>query len=72
MLTVLSLIDDNSSINVTKTQKESKFIIISNIFLLKITASCKVVDANISLMMMMLLGEAVLRMSWIRINPDYA
>ena len=62
MLTVFSLKDANSSRKVTQTPRRSIASIFAMTFLLRNTASCRVVEEKISFMMTMLLGVA-----WARI-----
>ena len=63
MLTVCSPKEANSSMNVTQTHKEPNSIILSITFLLKKTASCNVVEVNISFSIRTLFGVARFRMS---------
>src|SRR5713101_143409 len=58
MLTVFSLNEVNSSMNVTQTHSTSNRIIFPMIFLLKNNASFTVVEVNISFSMIMLFGVA--------------
>src|SRR6266571_7807302 len=61
MLTVFSLNEVNSSMNVTQTHNTSNCSIVSMIFLLKNNASSNVVDVNITFRMMILCDVAWLR-----------
>ena len=58
MLTVFSLKEANSSINVTQTHSKSNSIIFSITFLLKKIASFNVVEVKISFMMIILFDVA--------------
>src|SRR5437588_6172157 len=58
MLTVCSLNEVNSSMNVTQTHSTSKWMIFSRIFLLKNTASFTVVEVKISFSMIQLFDVA--------------